>query len=232
MKHFSILRPFEQLPENMRTDAVRPYYDILAKRRGSLVVKRLFDLVLSGLLLVLLSPVMAVLALLIVLDSRGGVFYRQERVTTYGQVFRIHKFRTMVKDADKKGTQVTVDQDARITRVGRTIRRFRLDEIPQLIDIFEGKMTFVGTRPEVMQYVRQYTPEMMATLLMPAGLTSEASYRFKDEAELLNQGGDVDEIYVREVLPAKMVYNLKMLREFSLWGDLKVMVKTLLALLH
>ena len=141
-----ILRRWEDLPPEMRTPEVRKYYDILWKKRGSLVIKRGFDLVMASLLLVLLSPVFLVLAAAIKLDSRGPVFYRQVRVTQYGKRFRIHKFRSMVQGADR-GAQVTVDHDARVTRVGRFIRKYRLDEISQLIDILEGNMTFVGTRP-------------------------------------------------------------------------------------
>ena len=170
-----ILKKWEELPENLRTDAVRPYYDLLARRRGSLALKRCFDVVVSAMMLLVLAPVFLVLAIAIKLDSPGPVFYRQVRVTQYGREFRIFKFRSMVSDADKRGSLVTVSGDSRITRVGHFIRNCRLDELCQLIDIFRGTMTFVGTRPEVPKYVAAYTPEMMATLLLPAGVTSEAS---------------------------------------------------------
>ena len=226
-----ILKKWEELPSNMRTDEVRPYYDALKKKRAGLFAKRLFDVVVSLFMLILLSPIFIVLSIVIKLDSKGPVFYRQTRVTAYGREFRIFKFRTMIRNADKLGAQVTVSGDARITRVGRMIRRCRLDEICQLIDVLRGTMSFVGTRPEVPKYVAEYTPEMMATLLLPAGITSEASIRYKDEAELLNGRQNIDETYVKEVLPGKMYYNLRSIRNFSFFGDIKIIFMTVFAVL-
>ena len=226
-----ILKKWEELPENLRTDAVRPYYDLLAKRRGSLALKRCFDVVVSAMMLLVLAPVFLVLAIAIKLDSPGPVFYRQVRVTQYGEHFRIFKFRSMVSDADKRGSLVTVSGDSRITRVGHVIRNCRLDELCQLIDIFRGTMTFVGTRPEVPKYVAAYTPEMMATLLLPAGVTSEASILYKDEAELLDAADDVDAVYIRDVLPGKMKYNLDALKNFSFFSDIATMFRTVFAVL-
>ena len=226
------LLKWEDLPDQLRTEAVRPYYDILKKKQGSLLVKRIFDIVVSALMLVIISPVFLILAIAIKLDSPGPVFYRQERVTQYGKRFRIFKFRTMVSNADKIGTQVTVGNDSRITRVGKLIRKCRLDEVSQLIDIFRGTMTFVGTRPEVPKYVAAYTPEMMATLLLPAGVTSLASIMYKDEDQLLSGAADVDKTYVEEVLPGKMRYNLKAIETFSFWGDIKTMLDTVIAVLR
>ena len=226
-----ILKKWEDLPENLRTDAVRPYYDLLAKRRGSLLLKRTFDVVVSAGMLLVLSPVFAGLAIAIKLDSPGPVFYRQVRVTQYGREFRIFKFRSMVADADKRGSLVTVSGDSRITRVGHFIRNCRLDELCQLIDIFRGTMTFVGTRPEVPKYVAAYTPEMMATLLLPAGITSRASILYKDEADLLDAATDVDAVYIHEVLPGKMKYNLDALKNFSFFSDIATMFRTVFAVL-
>ena len=226
-----ILKKWDELPENLRTDAVRPYYDLLAQRRGSLLLKRCFDVVVSALMLLVLSPVFLVLAIAIKLDSPGPVFYRQVRVTQYGEQFRIFKFRSMVSDADKKGSLVTVSGDSRITRVGHVIRNCRLDELCQLIDIFRGTMTFVGTRPEVPKYVAAYTPEMMATLLLPAGVTSMASILYKDEAELLDAAADVDAVYIRDVLPGKMKYNLEEMKNFSFFSDIATMFRTFFAVL-
>ena len=226
-----ILKKWEELPESLKTDAVRPYYDLLAQRRGSLLLKRCFDIVVSALMLLVLSPVFLVLAIAIKLDSPGPVFYRQVRVTQYGKEFRIFKFRSMVSDADKRGSLVTVSGDSRITRVGHVIRNCRLDELCQLIDIFRGTMTFVGTRPEVPKYVAAYTPEMMATLLLPAGVTSEASILYKDEAELLDAADDVDAVYIRDVLPGKMKYNLDALKNFSFFSDIATMFRTVFAVL-
>ena len=226
-----MLRKWEALPENMRTDAVRPYYELLEKKQGALLLKRVFDVAVSAVMLLILSPLFLLLAIAIKLDSPGPVFYRQVRVTQYGETFRIFKFRSMVSNADKIGTQVTVGNDSRITRVGKLVRKCRLDEICQLIDIFRGTMTFVGTRPEVPKYVEEYTPEMMATLLLPAGVTSLASICYKDEDELLNGAENVDKTYVDEVLPGKMKYNLDAIRKFSFFGDIKVMFMTVFAVL-
>ena len=226
-----ILKKWEDLPDNLRTDAVRPYYDLLAKRRGSLALKRCFDVAVSAIMLLILAPVFLVLAIAIKLDSPGPVFYRQVRVTQYGKEFRIFKFRSMVSDADKRGSLVTVSGDSRITRVGHFIRNCRLDELCQLIDIFRGTMTFVGTRPEVPKYVAAYTPEMMATLLLPAGVTSQASILYKDEADLLDAAEDVDAVYIRDVLPGKMKYNLDALKNFSFFSDIATMFQTVFAVL-
>ena len=132
----------------------------------------------------------------------------------------------MCDRADQMGSAVTTGGDARVTRVGAKIRDYRLDEISQLIDILRGTMTFVGTRPEVPRYVEGYTPEMMATLLLPAGVTSTASIQFKDEADLLNGADDVDKVYVEEILPLKMEYNLRDVKKFSLPRDLRIMLAT------
>lgn len=217
---------WEDLPANIRTEEVRPYYDILARKRGQLVAKRVFDIVASLVIFALTWWLFLILAVAIKLDSPGPVFYRQTRVTQYGREFRIFKFRTMVQDADKIGSAVTTSGDARVTRVGSVIRKFRLDEFSQLIDVFRGTMSFVGTRPEVPKYVASYTPEMIATLLLPAGVTSSASIEFKDEAELLDAAEDVDVTYIREVLPRKMEFNLKDIANFSFFRDIKLMLMT------
>lgn len=224
-----MLRSWEELPAFMRTDDVRPYWDILQKKKGQLVLKRAFDLTAALALTAMAAVPMAAIAVRIKQDSPGPVFYRQERITTYGKTFRIHKFRTMVTDADKIGTVVTVGNDARITRVGEKLRRFRLDELPQLFDVIHGDMSFVGTRPEVPKYVEQYRSEYNATLLLPAGITSEASIRFKDEAELLKDVEDVDETYMEIVLPQKMRWNLESIEHFSFSHELRTMIRTVLA---
>ena len=226
-----LIKKWEKLPKELQIEEVRPYYEILRKKNFSLFWKRVFDVFVSSLMLLLLLPFFLILSLAIIIDSRGGVFYRQERVTQYGKHFRIFKFRTMVKDADKKGTLVTVGNDARITRVGKFIRKLRLDEVSQLIDIFRGTMTFVGTRPEVPKYVDQYSAEYMATLLLPAGVTSMASIMFKDEDQLLEGKEDTDKAYLKEVLPRKMKYNLSELKKYSYWRDIKICFMTIFAVL-
>lgn len=225
------MKKWEDLPEELQLPEIKEYYDILKKKKVSRFIKRLFDIVVSLVLLVVLCPVMLVIAILIQRDSKGGVFFRQERVTTYGKIFKIHKFRTMVKDADKIGSQVTTGSDARITDIGSVLRKYRLDELPQLIDVLYGDMSFVGCRPEVVKYVNAYTNEMKATLLMPAGITSEASIRYKDEAELLDGAEDVDKVYIEQILPAKMKYNLDSIRNFNIWNEFATMIRTVLAVL-
>lgn len=227
-----MLKNWNELPEYMRTDEVRPYYDLLQKKRLSLFLKRVFDIVVSLIMIILCSPILLIISILIVKDSKGGVFYRQERVTQYGRVFRIFKFRTMVQNADQIGTQVTVSNDSRITKIGSKLRNCRLDELPQLFNIFLGDMTFVGTRPESVHYVKSYTNEMYATLLLPAGVTSEASIEYKDEADLLDQADDVDSVYINEVLPEKMKYNLNSIKEFSFFKEIATMFKTVFAVLR
>ena len=226
-----MLKNWNELPEYMRTDEVRPYYDLLQKKKISLFFKRVFDIVVSMIMIILCSPILLIISILIVKDSKGGVFYRQERVTQYGRVFRIFKFRTMVKNADQIGTQVTVSNDSRITKIGSKLRNCRLDELPQLFNIFLGDMTFVGTRPESVHYVKSYTNEMYATLLLPAGVTSEASIEYKDEADLLDQADDVDSVYINEVLPEKMKYNLNSIKEFSFFKEIATMFRTVFAVL-
>lgn len=216
----------------MQTEAVKPYYEILQKKQIGLIFKRLFDIVVSLIMLLILSPVFLILAIAIKLDTEGPVFYRQVRVTQYGKEFRIFKFRTMVNNADKIGSQVTVGGDSRITRVGKVIRECRLDEIGQLLNILGGSMTFVGTRPEVPKYVEKYTPEMWATLLLPAGVTSEASIRYKDEAALLDAAEDVDATYIQDVLPGKMKYNLRSIQEYSFFKDIETMFQTVFAVVE
>ena len=227
-----LLRKWDDVPEFMRNDEVKKYYDILIEKRFSLMLKRFFDIIMSLLLLIVLSPVFLILSIWIKADSKGTVFYRQERITQYGRTFRIFKFRTMVSNADKIGTLVTTQNDSRITRVGEKIRKCRLDEIPQLINILKGDMSFVGTRPEVQKYVDAYTDEMKATLLLPAGVTSLASLKYRDEDEIISQetdrGKTVDQAYIEDVLPEKMKFNLEYLNNFNILKDVNLCVKTVI----
>ena len=221
---------FDKLPEFMQNKKVKKYYDILRKKKINLILKRLFDIFASLILLMVLSPVFLILAILIKIDSKGPVFYKQKRITKYGKEFSIYKFRTMIVDADKKGTLVTLKNDSRITRVGNKIRKCRLDELPQLINVFIGEMSFVGTRPEVKKYVDAYTDEMIATLLMPAGITSLASIEYKDEDKIIEKytekGEKVDDIYIKRILPDKMKYNLDYIKKFNIIEDIKTCIKT------
>ena len=227
-----MLKKWEDLPDFIKNDEVRPYYDSLKRKKLSLIFKRVRDLVGEIILLILLAIPMLIIAVWIKVDSEGPVFYRQERITTYGKHFKIHKFRTMVSNADKIGSAVTVGNDSRITKVGAKLRGCRLDELPQVLDLISGNMSFVGTRPEVVKYVKGYTKEMYATLLLPAGITSRASVCYKDEGEMLEHVEDVDYAYIHEVLPEKMSYNLEDLRKYSLWRDFMTMFMTVFAVLR
>jgi len=226
---------WDELPLEMQLSEVEPYYQLVSQRKGSLVLKRCLDFLLALVLLFLTSPLFIVLSIWIKLDSKGPVIYKQERVTQYNRHFKIWKFRTMVTDADKKGSLVTSENDSRITKVGQFIRRVRLDELPQLVNVLKGEMSFVGTRPEVPRYTEQYSPEMMATLLLPAGITSLASINYKDEDAIISQmtakGMTVDQAYVERVLPEKMHFNLAYLRDFSFIGDIKIMLQTVVEVL-
>ena len=223
-----MLKAWDDLPEFMRTPEVRSYWEILNRKKGQILLKRIFDFIVSTILLIILAIPMVIIAILVKRDSEGPVFYRQERVTTYGRHFRIHKFRTMVSNADRIGTAVTVGNDSRITKIGAKLRGYRLDELPQLLDVIVGDMSFVGTRPEAVKYVERYKPEYYATLLMPAGITSQASIRYKDEDKLLNAADDVDEGYINQVLPAKMKWNLESVRNYKFSSDILTMIQTVL----
>ncbi len=227
-----LVKEWNELPDYMQVEEVKPYYEILRKKKGQLILKRIFDTICSSILIVLLSPALLFISIWIKLDSKGPVFYRQERITQYGKVFRIFKFRTMVTNADKIGTLVTTQNDSRITKVGNKIRKCRLDELPQLFNIFLGEMSFVGTRPEVQKYVDAYSTEMNATLLLPAGVTSLASIKYRDEDEILEQktklGKTIDQAYIEDVLPEKMKFNLEYINDFNIGRDLYLCMKTVI----
>lgn len=227
-----MLRKWENLPKEMQNADVRVYYDILSKKKLSLFFKRVFDIIVSLLLIIILAIPMLVIAIMIKKDSEGPVFFRQERVTAYGKVFKIHKFRTMVSNADKIGTEVTVNNDSRITKVGNKLRNCRLDELPQVFDVLVGDMSFVGTRPEAKKYVKYYTDEMFATLLLPAGITSEASIEYKDEAKLLSESNDPDKTYIEKILPEKMKYNLESVNKFGFWREIVMMIRTVFVIIE
>ena len=220
------MKSFDKLPKQFQCEEVKYYYDILSKKTGSLVLKRITDLIFAVMLLVVLIIPIIIIAVAVKATSKGPVFYRQVRVTTYGKNFKILKFRTMVENADKIGSLVTTDSDSRVTKVGRFLRKYRLDELPQIFNMLSGSMSVVGTRPEVPKYVEQYKPEYFATLLIPAGITSLASIMYKDEEKLLSSEQDVDKVYIEKILPEKMKYNLQYTENFGFRSDLKLMLKT------
>lgn len=229
------MKKWEELPKYFKNKKVKEYYDILNKRKFSLFIKRFLDILFSIIGLILFFPIFLILGIAIKIDSKGPIFYRQERVTKYNKTFKIFKFRTMVQNADKIGSLVTVGNDKRITKVGNFIRKFRLDEFPQLINVLIGDMTFIGTRPEVRKYVDAYDNEMKATLLMRAGVTSYTSIVFKDEAEIMNKFIDkkhnADNVYIKKVLPIKMKTNLEYIKKFNVFYDIKIVIWTALAVL-
>lgn len=225
---------FENLHPDLKNEEVQIFYNKLKTKKFNLILKRLFDILASLCLIILLSPLMLIIFILIKLTSKGPAFYFQERVTKNKKIFKIIKFRTMVVNADKIGTLITLEHDPRITKIGKILRKFRLDEFPQLFNILSGDMSFVGTRPEVLKYVEQYTDKMKATLLLPAGVTSLASIKFKDEDKLLNDKDNTEsaeKIYIEKILPEKMKYNLEYLDKFNLWFDIKIMFKTFFAVM-
>lgn len=226
-----MLIKYDKLPDFMKNKKVKYYYDILSKKRLQLLLKRLFDILMSLILLIILFPILLIISIIIKIDSKGPIFYRQIRITKYGKEFKIFKFRTMVVDADKKGSLVTLNDDQRITKIGKKIRKIRLDELPQLFNILLGDMSFVGTRPEVKKYVDFYNEEMLATLLLPAGVTSKASIEYKDEDEIISKYSkkeNIDDIYLKRILPEKMKYNLEYLKNFNILLDLKLCINTVL----
>ncbi|MGX7070658.1 sugar transferase [Gemella bergeri] len=233
---FVVRCEMSSIDKRFETEIVDRYKKIIEQRKMSLYLKFFFDKLLALFLLIILSPIILFLALWIKVDSKGPVFYRQERITIYGRPFKIFKFRTMVQDADKIGSSVTLQDDPRISRAGRKLRKLRLDELPQLINVLIGDMSFVGVRPEVAKYVDKYTDEMNATLLLPAGITSPASIEYKDEDDVIALYKDsdlsIDDIYIEKVLPEKMKYNLQYIKEFSILNDIKIMIKTVVVVLR
>ena len=189
-------------------------------------MKRLFDIFASGLGLLFLSPLFLVLAIWIKLDSPGPIFYRQVRVGRYNKDFRIFKFRSMKVGADKQGLITVGGHDPRITRSGYFIRKYKLDEFPQLINVFVGDMSLVGPRPEVRKYVDMYTPEQMHVLDVRPGVTSLASIRYRNENELLDKAEDPDQFYIDVVMQDKLAIDLEYVQNASLWYDLKLIFQT------
>ena len=205
---------------------------ILKKRRPQLALKRLMDIVLSGAALALLWPVLLLVALAIRVDDPGPVFYRQVRVGRGGKPFRIYKFRTMVVDADKKGLSITVGRDSRITRVGAFLRKTKLDELAQLINVFLGDMSFVGPRPEVPRYVELYTPYQRQVLLVRPGITDYASIAYRNENDLLAGAEDPERMYIDVIMPDKIELNMKYLREISPLADIRLIFATIAAIVR
>lgn len=225
------MKRWKDLPLEMRVSSVKPYYDILEQKKASLFMKRMFDIILSIVSLAIFSPLFFVVGLLITIESHGGPFYIQERITQYGRLFNIIKFRTMYKSKVTK-TLITAENDPRITKVGKAIRKARLDELPQLFNILKGDMSFVGPRPEVKKFVNRYSEEMWATLLVPAGLTSKASISFKDEDTMLMHENNIEEAYIVKVLPIKMKLNLDSIREYSFLSDIGTIFQTAFVVLR
>lgn len=225
-----LVKKWESLPKELQIEEVRPFWEYLRKKRTSLFFKRVFDVFVSFVSLIILSPLFLFISICIVVDSRGGIFFRQERVTQYGKHFKIFKFRSMFMKQGNNNSLITSNNDIRVTRVGKFIRKFKLDELSQLIDVLRGTMTFVGTRPEVPKYVSKYKKEYLATLLLPAGITSTASIMLKDENILLDSHENVEKCYLEKMLPRKMDMNLQDILSYGFWRDIKIMFMTVFAI--
>jgi lipopolysaccharide/colanic/teichoic acid biosynthesis glycosyltransferase len=197
------------------------------------VLKRSFDLIAAGLGVLVLSPLLLLIAVAIKLDSAGPVFFRQVRVGRHRRPFRIRKFRTMTHNPQDRGLQITVGQDARITRVGTVLRRTKLDELAQLFDVLEGTMSLVGPRPEVPRYVEHYPAEVREIVLsVRPGITDLASIEYRDESALLARATDPEREYIEVILPAKLRYAVEYVQRQSLGYDLILILRTIAALLH
>ena len=205
--------------------------EVLRRRRPQCAAKRAMDILVSGAALLLLWPILLIIALAVKLDSPGPVFYRQERIGLNGKPFRIFKFRSMVADADRHGLQITVGRDSRITRVGAVLRKTKLDELAQLLNVFTGEMSFVGPRPEVKRYVDLYTPYQRQVLLVRPGITDYASIAYRNENDLLSGAADPEKMYIEEIMPAKLELNMKYLREISPVTDLRLIFRTIAAVI-
>ena len=206
--------------------------EVLEKRKLQLALKRLMDVVISGGALLVIWPVLLLIAVAIKIDDPGPVFYRQVRVGRDGKEFRIYKFRTMVVDADKKGLQITVGRDNRITRMGALLRKTKLDELAQLINVFTGEMSFVGPRPEVPKYVNLYTPYQRQVLLVRPGITDYASIAYRNENDLLDGAEDPEKMYIETIMPDKIELNMKYLREISPIADIRLILSTIVAVIR
>lgn len=222
-----MLKKWDDLPPFMKCDEVRVYYNSLRRKRLQLLAKRGLDYAMAALLLVLFLIPMLLITVLVAMDSKGPVIFRQTRITSLGKHFVIHKFRTMYTNIQDPHS-LTARRDEGITRIGSFLRRTRLDELPQLYDILVGHMSFVGTRPEVPEFVACYSKEMFATMLLPAGITSTASIRFRDEAKYYNGMKENERkiIYTEQILPEKMKDNLNDILHFSILNDLKIIIRT------
>lgn len=223
---------WDDLPNELKKAEVKKYFEVISNKKGYFFFKRVFDIVVSFILLIVLFPVMFILSVMIKLDSKGPVIFKQVRVTKNNKEFYIYKFRTMFVEQSINNIQVTVGEDSRITKVGKIIRKTRLDELPQLINILVGDMSFVGVRPEVPKYVKYYDEEMMATLLVRAGVTSLASIEYKDESKILEVSTNPEKDYVEKVLPEKMKINLSELKKSSFFNDLKIICLTLVKVIQ
>ncbi|NCA91676.1 sugar transferase [bacterium] len=207
------------------------YRDKVKKKRITRFFKRIFDISAAFIGIAVFLPLFLVVAILISSESKGGVFYRQVRIGKDGKPFRIMKFRTMVADADKKGLAITVGADSRITKTGKFLRASKIDELPQLFNVFVGQMSFVGPRPEVKKYVDMYDETQKAVLLVRPGITEYASIVYCEENALLQDSVDPEATYINEIMPRKLEMNLNYIKSFSFIGDIGIIIKTFCAIL-
>lgn len=219
---------FKTLPQEFQNEECEKYYSIIKSRYFAYILKRIFDYLVGLILLILLIIPIAVIAIIVKCGSKGPVMFRQVRVGKYGKTFEIFKFRTMITEQPKGATQITVGDDPRITKAGKVLRKYRLDELPQIFNIIKGDMSFVGTRPEVPKYVEHYADYMMATLLLEPGITGVASIEFKDESELLGASNNPEKTYIEDILPKKMSLSLSYIPKLSPIYDIKLMINTVI----
>ncbi|WP_294155480.1 sugar transferase [uncultured Clostridium sp.] len=191
-------------------------------------IKRIFDMICSGLGLIVLSPFLIFVAIRIKMGSDGPVFFKQIRVGKNGKEFKILKFRTMVVNAEKLGRQITVGNDNRITKIGAFLRKYKIDELPQLINVFKGDMSLVGPRPEVPRYVNMYTEEQRKVLDVKPGITDLASIRYRDENELLGKAENPDEFYINTIMPDKLALNMEYINKSNVFLDIYIILQTIL----
>lgn len=222
-----LITKYSELPPKMQNEATKKCCETLLAKKGTLLAKRIIDFTVCLLIFIVVSPIFLIICLLIKLTSKGPVFFKQERVGRDMKSFKILKFRTMVKDADKKGIALTTGNDSRITPFGAFLRKINMDEMPQLLNVIKGDMSIIGTRPEVWQYVNVYTDAMLATLLLYPGMVSIASIHYKNENDLLTGISDVEKTYIEKILPDKMRYNIDYLKNISVSGDFRILIKTI-----
>ena len=215
----------QKLHQNTENKTIIDCVEVLNNKKATLLLKRLFDIILSISLFAILILPMVVCSVVIAIGNDGPIFFKQKRIGQFGKEFNIIKFRTMT--VNNAGSEITANNDKRVTKVGKFLRKFRLDELPQLINVLFGDMSFVGPRPEVPCFVDKYNEDWLATLLVKPGITCDSSIYFADESQLLDNADDAEQCYIDEILPEKCKMNIDYIKNISLLNDVKIMFKTI-----